>query len=55
MQKNEFDLPAAQQHIAAMLEQGKINQEYHDIQQHNLRTLMNDELMEQEAATQGVQ
>ena len=55
MQKNEFDLPAAQQHIAAMLEQGKIDQEYHDIQQNNLRMLMDDELMEQEAATQGVQ
>ena len=55
MQKNEFDLPAAEQHIAAMLEQGKIDQEYHDIQQNNLRMLMNDELMEQKAATQGVQ
>jgi len=50
MQKNEFDLPAAQQHISNMLAEGKINQEYHDIQQNNLNMLM-----EQEIAAQGVQ
>jgi len=55
MDKNEFSLADAQQQIGLMLEQGKIDQEYHDIQQNNLRMLMNDELMEQEAATQGVQ
>jgi len=55
MDKNEFSLADAQQQIGLMLQQGKIDQEYHDIQQNNLRMLMNDELMEQEAATQGVQ
>ena len=55
MDKNEFSLADAQQQIGLMLQQGKIDQEYHDIQQNNLRMLMNDELMEQEATTQGVQ